>query len=69
MTLVASRAPSELSIGAPEPLFTTPIDPSGFSARSPFVVAADDQRFLMPIAIDKPTPSTLVVIFNWRPQP
>ena len=69
MTGFASRGGSASSIGSPEPLFTTPIDPAGFSTRSPVVVSNDDQRFLMPIAIDKPTPSTLVVIFNWRPQP
>jgi hypothetical protein len=47
-------------------LFTTPIDPSGFSTRSPYVVAHDDKRFLMPIAVDRPSPATLVVIGNWR---
>ena len=66
---VASRNQSELSISAPVPMFTTPLDPSGFSTRSPWVLSTDDQRFLMPIAIDKPKPSTLVVILNWRPQP
>ena len=66
---IARQELSEMSIGTPEPLFTAPIDPSGFSTRSPLVVANDDQRFLMPIAIDKPTPSKLVVVVNWRPQP
>jgi hypothetical protein len=44
-------------------------DPSGFSTRSPLIVSTDDQRFLMPIAIDKPAPSTLIVVANWRPRP
>ena len=55
MKALASRNQSELSISAPVPMFTTPLDPSGFSTRSPLVISTDDQRFLMPIAIDKPT--------------
>ena len=63
---VAGFAARELTIGAPVALFTTPIDPSGVATRSPYVVANDDKRFLMPIAVDRPAPATLVVIGNWR---
>ena len=56
----------QLTIGAPVAMFTMPIDPAGFGPRSPFVVSTDDQRFLMPIAIDRPTPATLILIRNWR---
>jgi len=64
---VTGFASRQLSIGTPAPLFRAPLDPSGFSTRSPVVVSIDDQRFLMPIAIDKPTPSTLILVLNWRP--
>jgi len=64
---IAGLAARQLTIGTPVALFTTPIDPSGFATRSPYVVSHDGQRFLMPIAIDRPTPPTLVVIRNWRP--
>ena len=64
---IAGFAARQLTIGTPVALFTTPIDPSGFATRSPYVVSNDAQRFLMPIAIDRPTPPTLVVIGNWRP--
>ena len=48
---VTGFASGRLSIGTPAPLFMAPLDPSGFSTRSPVIVSADDQRFLMPIAI------------------
>ena len=63
---VAGFASRELTIGTPSALFTTPVDPSGFGTRAPYIVANDDQRFLMPIAVDRPTPAKLVVISNWR---
>jgi Tol biopolymer transport system component len=65
---VAGFNSPQLTIGTPTPLFMAPIDPSGFSTRAPFVVSNDDQRFLIPIAVDKPTPASLVVIENWHPK-
>jgi Tol biopolymer transport system component len=59
---------TQLTIGTPSELFASPIDPSGFSTRSPYVVSLDDQRFLLPIAVDQPTPATLVIIRNWQPR-
>jgi Tol biopolymer transport system component len=67
MTGLPARGLTGSSISPMQSLFTVPIDPSGLSARSPFVVSPDDSRFLLPIAIDKPTPATLVVISNWHP--
>jgi eukaryotic-like serine/threonine-protein kinase len=66
---VAMAGVDRLTFAQPEPLFTTPVDPAGFSTRSPYVVSLDDQRFLMPIAVDQPTPSSVVVLSNWRRQP
>jgi hypothetical protein len=65
VTVTGFTAP-QLTLGTPAALFTIPMDPSGFPTRSPYVVSNDDQRFLMPIAVDRPTPTTLVVIRNWR---
>lgn len=65
---VTGFASRQLSIGTPAPMFMAPLDPSGISTRSPLVVSTDDRRFLMPIAIDKPTPSSLVVVMNWKPK-
>jgi Tol biopolymer transport system component len=65
--MIAGFASRQLTIGTPVALFTMPIDPSGVGARSQFVVSNDGQRFLMPIAIERRTPPTLVVISNWRP--
>ena len=65
--MIGGLASRQVTIGTPVALFTMPIDPSGFGARSQFVVSNDGQRFLMPIAIERRTPPTLVVISNWRP--
>jgi hypothetical protein len=58
----------QLTLGEPQALFPTPLDPTGFGTRAPYVLSVDDQRFLIPIATDQPTPASLVVISNWRPR-
>jgi hypothetical protein len=54
-----------LSVGTPQKLFRTPIDPAGAMTHSQFDVAPDGHRFLMVVpSTDAPQPVN--VILNWQ---
>ena len=64
MAALIAVAPT-LSVGAPQRLFRTGIDPGGFMTYAQFDVAPDGQRFLMVVpSTDAPQP--LNVILNWQ---
>ncbi|MEQ1910336.1 MAG: hypothetical protein ABMA15_16055 [Vicinamibacterales bacterium] len=64
MAVSVSMTPT-LSVGTPQKLFRTPIDPAGAMTYSQFDVSPDGQRFLMVVpSTDAPQPVN--VILNWQ---